>query len=190
MDDTRVLPARHRLNVDDYHRMGETGILGGDDRVELIDGDVIDMAPIGQDHAGTVDVLTRALVMACGERAIVRVQNPLRLDRLNEPQPDVAILRPREDFYRRGDPPGPADVLLVVEVADSSLRYDRRVKLPLYARAGIGEVWIVDLRWRMVDVHRVPAGEGYATIEAHGPEETVTLALAPGITVELRRVLG
>ena len=190
MDDARVLPARHKLDVDDYHRMGETGILGGDDRVELIDGDVIDMAPIGQDHAGTVDVLTRALVMACGERAIVRVQNPLRLDRLNELQPDVAILRPREDFYRRGDPPGPADVLLVVEVADSSLRYDRRVKLPLYARAGIGEVWIVDLRRRMVDVHRVPAGDGYATVEAHGPEETVTLALAPGIAVELRRVLG
>ena len=190
MDDTDLVLTRHRLNVDDYHRMAETGILGEDDRVELIDGELIDMAPIGQDHAGTVDVLTRALVMACGERAIVRVRNPLRLDRLNEPQPDVAILRPREDFYRRGEPPGPADVLLVVEVADSSLRYDRRVKLPLYARAGIGEVWIVDLRRRVVDVHRTPAGDGYATIETHGPEDIVTLALAPGIAVGLRRVFA
>jgi Uma2 family endonuclease len=93
-------------------------------------------------------------------------------------------------IYQHGTPPGPADVLLLVEVADSSLRYDRAVKLPLYARAGIGEVWIVDLRRRVVDVHRTPAGDAYATVETRGPEDTVTLALAPEIAVALRRVFA
>jgi Uma2 family endonuclease len=190
MDDTDLVPTRHRLNVDDYHRMAEAGILGEDDRVELIDGELIDMAPIGQGHAGVVNGLNHALFMAFGGQAIVSVQNPLRLDRLNEPQPDVVILRPRDDFYQHGARPGPADVLLLVEVADSSLRYDRTVKLPLYARAGIGEVWIVDLRRRVVDVYRTPAGGGYATIETHGPEDTVTLGLAPEIAVALRRVFA
>ena len=190
MDDMDLVPARHKLNVDDYHRMAEAGILGEDDRVELINGELIDMAPIGQGHAGIVNGLTRVFVMTCGERAVVSVQNPLRLDGLNEPQPDVVVLRPRDDFYQRGAPPGPADVLLLVEVADSSLRYDRAVKLPLYARAGIGEVWIVDLRRRVVDVHRTPAEDGYATIETHGPEDTVTLSLAPEIAVALRRVFA
>ena len=190
MDDTRIVPARHKLNVDDYHRMAEAGILGEDDRVELIDGELIDMAPIGQDHAATVNGLAHALLFACGERAIVSVQNPLRLDRLNEPQPDVAIFRPRPDFYRTGPLPGPADVLLVVEVADTTLRYDRTVKLPRYARAGIAEVWVVDLRRRVVDVHRMPAGDGYATVDPHGPDDTVALALAPEIAVALRRVFA
>ena len=190
MDDTRIVPARHRLDVDDYYRMAEAGILGEDDRVELIDGELIDMAPIGQSHAGVVNGLNRVFVMTCGERAVVSVQNPLRLNRLNEPQPDVVVLRPRDDFYQLGTRPGPADVLLLVEVADSSLRYDRAVKLPLYARSGIGEVWIVDLVRRVVDVHRTPSAGGYATVETHGPEDTVTLGLAPEITVDLRRVFA
>jgi Uma2 family endonuclease len=176
--------------VDDYHRMGEAGILHEDDRVELIDGELIERAPIGQGHAATVNRLTRALVMAFGERAIVSVRNPVRLDRSNEPQPDFAVFRPRADFYETGERPGPSDTLLVVEVADSSLRYDRAVKLPLYARAGIGEVWIVDLHRRVVDVHLMPAGDGYATIETHAPDDTATLALAPEIAVALRRVFA
>ena len=190
MDDTDLAPARHKLNVDDYHRMAEAGILGEDDRVELIDGELIDMAPIGQSHAGVVNALTHALVMAVAGRAIVSVQNPLRLNRLNEPQPDFVILRPREDFYQLGARPGPDDVLVMIEVADSSLRYDRAVKLPLYARAGIGEVWIVDLRRRVVDVHRTPDGDKYATVETHGPDDTITLALRPEISVALRGVFA
>lgn len=190
MDDTDLVLTRHRLDVDAYYRMAEVGILGEDDRVELIDGELIDMAPIGQDHAATVNKLTRALVMAFGEQAIVSVQNPVRLNRFNEPQPDFAVFRPRADFYATGERPGPSDTLLVIEVADSSLRYDRAVKLPLYARAGIAEVWIVDLRRRVVDVHRAPAGDGYATVETHGPDDTVTLALAPDIAVVLHRVFG
>jgi Uma2 family endonuclease len=190
MDETRVPPARHRLDVDDYHRMGEAGILTEDDRGELIDGELIDMAPIGQDHAGTTGVLNHALALAFSRRAIVWMQNPLRLDRFNEPQPDITILRPRDDFYRRGEPPGPADVLLLIEVADSSLRHDRGVKLPLYARAGIAEVWVVDLRQRVMEVHRGPGADGYATVTTHGPEDTVSPALTPEIRLALRDVLG
>ena len=190
MDNLDLLPTRHRLNVDAYHRMAKAGILRENDRVELIDGELIDMAPIGQDHAATVNGLNRAFFLACGERAIVSVQNSLRLDRFNEVQPDVMLLRPRADNYRTGAPPGPADVLLLVEVSDTTLRYDRTVKLPLYARAGIAEMWIVDLRRRAVDIHRIPEGERYTVIEAHGPDATVALSQAPDIAVALRRVLG
>lgn len=190
MDDVEIVLTRHRLDVDDYHRMGEAGILDEDDRVELIDGELIDMAPLGQDHIASVNGLAHALFLACGDRAIVSVQNPARLGRFSEPQPDVTLFRPRADNYRTGTPPGPADILLLVEVADSSLRYDRTVKLPLYARAGIGEMWIVDLRRRVVDVHRQPTGDGYATIETYGPDDTVTLALAPEIAVALRQVFA
>jgi Uma2 family endonuclease len=190
MDDVDVVMTRHRLTVDDYHRMAEVGILGRDDRVELIDGELIAMAPIGQDHAASVNGLTRVLVMACGDRAIVSVQNSVRLNRFNEPQPDAALFRPRADNYRTGAPPGPADVLLLVEVADTTLRYDRAVKLPLYARAGIAEVWIVDLHRRAVDVHRTPVGDAYKTVETHGPGDTVTLALAPEIAVALDPVFA
>lgn len=190
MDDPDLVLTRHRLNVDDYHRMAEVGILGEDDRVELIGGELIDMAPIGQDHAATVNGLTRTLVIAFGERAIVSVQNSVRLNRFNEPQPDVTIFRPRADDYRTGAPPGPADVLLLIEVADSTLRYDRIVKLPLYAQAGIPEVWIVDLRRRVVDVHRAPSGDAYAVVETYGPDDIVTLSQAPDIAVGLRRVMG
>ena len=112
------------------------------------------------------------------------------LDRFNEPRPDVTLPRPRVDNHWTGTRPGPGDVLLLVEVADSTLRYDRAVKLPLHARAGIGEVWIVNPRRLVVDVHRIPAEDGYATVETHGPEDTVTLAQAPEIAVELRRILG
>ena len=122
MDDTDLVLTRHKLNVDDYYRMAEAGILGEDDRVELIDGALINMASIGQDHAATVNGLTRVFVMARGDRAIVSVQNPVRLDSFNEPQPDVALFRPRADNYRTGIRPGPNDVLLLVEVADSTLR--------------------------------------------------------------------
>lgn len=185
MDEEAVVLTRHKLTVDDYYRMAEAGILGKDDRVELIDGEIIDMAPIGQVHAAVVNGLTRALVMACGEKAIVSTQNPVRVNRLNEPQPDFAVFRPRADFYATGERPGPADTLLVVEVADSSLRFDTKVKLPLYARSAIPEVWIVDLPGRVLHAYRRPAGDAYGETATHQAGETLALALAPEIVVRL-----
>jgi len=183
MDDAGILPARHRLDVVTYHRMAEAGIFGEDDRIELIDGDLIDMAPIGSDHAANVNALIEALVVASAGRAIVSAQNPIRLDRSSEPQPDLAILRRRPDFYA-GKTPGPADVLLLVEVSDSSLTFECSVKLPLYARAGIAEYWIVDLKRRVIDVYRKPAGDGFGEMSTHFAGESIALALAPDIVVK------
>ena len=190
MDDAIAVPTRHKLDVDEYYQIAEAGVLGEDDRVELINGEIIDMAPIGQGHVATVNGLNQALVLACVNKALVSVQNPVRLDRLNEPQPDFAVFRHRPDFYATGDRPGPADVLLLVEVADSSLRYDRTVKLPLYARAGIPEVWIVDLKRRVLHAHRRPTDGEYAEITTHHPGDRLALAAAPDIAVRLDLALG
>lgn len=186
--DTDAPPARHKLDASDYELMGRIGILKPEDRVELIDGEIIDMAPIGDDHVGTVNWLTRALVMACGDKAIVAVQNPVRLDRFNQPQPDFAVLRPRRDFYRTAGATA-EDVLLLVEVADSSLGYDKRVKLPLYARFGIPDYWLVDLKARVLDVHRLEDGR-YGEPSRPGADEQLPLAAAPNIVVPLDSLFG
>ncbi len=138
-------PRRHRITVDEYHRMAEVGLLAPDARVELIDGEIIDMAPIGSEHASVVDQLTRLLVRAVGDDAILRVQGSVRLGRRSEPGPDLVLLRPRPDFYRNQFATG-NDTLLVIEVSDTTLRYEREIKIPLYARHGVPEAWIVDLR--------------------------------------------
>jgi Uma2 family endonuclease len=149
---------RRKLSVDDYHRMGEAGILTEDDRVELIEGELVAMAPIGSEHIAATNALTRLLVLAVGDRGIVSVGNPVRLSRHSEPQPDFAVLRPRDDY--RKALPRPEDTVLAIEVANTSLDYDRSVKLALYARSGIPEVWIVNLLKSEVDVYRSPTGDG------------------------------
>ena len=189
-DEAGLAPMRHKITADAYYRMAEAGILGADDRVELIGGEIIDMAPIGQNHAGTVNRLNETLSRGFAGRAIVSVQNPIRLDDHSEPQPDFAVLRRRADFYTTGERPRPADVLLLIEVADTSLRFDRVVKLPLYARAGIAEVWIADLRQRVVDVHRAPRDGQYTdvtTIQAGG---VLIPALAPEVRITFEQVFG
>ena len=190
IDDETAGLTRRKLDVHDYHRMAAVGILGEDDRVELIEGELIAMVPIGWDHADTVNGLTKALVLACGDRAVVSVQNPVRLDRFNEPQPDFAVLRPRIGDRRAAGTPGPAEVLLLVEVANRSLRFDRQMKLPLYARFGIPEVWIVDLTGRVLERHRNPAAGAYADLTRHGPGEALSLAADPAITVRLDLAFG
>lgn len=165
---------RYRFTVDEYHRLGEARILGEDDRVELIDGEILMMTPIGLRHAACVDRLTRLLVRLCGDAAIVRVQNPVALDDRSEPQPDFCLLRAREDFYATVHP-RPADVLLLIEVADSSADYDRGTKLPLYGRSRIPEAWIVDLGREAVDVYRRPIPGGYAERHTHRRGERLRL---------------
>lgn len=179
---------RHRLNVTDYYRMAQAGILGEDDRCELIEGEIIDMAPIGSEHVSCVNRLTQLFAVRAAGRAIVSAQNPVRLSALSEPQPDVALLRYRDDFYRQAHP-APEDVLLIVEVADASLRYDREVKLPLYARHGIPEVWIVDLQNSRVEIFRRPEGDGYRKMIQPERNEAVAPASLPDCLVDLGSLL-
>lgn len=146
---------RKRFSVADYHRMGEAGIFGEDDRVELIEGEIIEMTPIGSPHGGRVKQLNRLLAQAVGERAVIAVQDPVVLGERSEPEPDLALLRPRADFYTESHP-RPPDVWLLIEVADTSLAFDRDVKVPLYARHGIPEVWLVDIEHRQVLRFAVP----------------------------------
>jgi Uma2 family endonuclease len=180
---------RRPLTVAEYHRMGEVGILTEDDRVELIEGQLIAMSPIGSNHAGTTNRLNRVLVRLVGERGVVAVGNPVQLDDLSEPQPDFAILKPREDDYRRATP-RPDEVLLIIEVADSSLAYDRTVKRSLYARHGIPEFWIVNLTAGVVEVCREPEGEQYTSISRIGSEGELEPQLLPGATIPVAALLG
>lgn len=148
----------HRFTIEDYHAMGDAGILPRDRRVELIDGQVVEMSPIGRRHLAAVDRLNRMFVLACGTAAIVRTQGSILLPPFSEPQPDLLVLSEVPDFYAAAGARG-RDVLLAVEVADSSLFYDMRLKAPLYAREGIPELWIVDLRRDTLLVYRL-VGEG------------------------------
>ena len=182
-------PRRHRLTVAEYYRMGEAGILAPDARVELIDGEIIDMAPPGHPHAGTVDQLALALSSTLNGRAHVRVQNPLRLDDHSEPQPDVSVLRGRPDFYKSGHP-RPVDALLVVEVADTSLRYDRDDKIPLYARHAIPEVWLVDLKAKRLVRYRNPQQGVYARIDEPDLASPLEIASLPETHVDFSGLFG
>ena len=177
---------RHRLTVSEYLRMGEVRILAPDARVELIEGEIFDMAPIGSLHAGTVTRLGRMLERAVGA-ALVYIQNPVALSNYSAPQPDLALLRPREDFYTASHP-GPADVLLMIEVADTTLHYDREVKAPLYAAHGVPEYWIIDLEGKGVHVFREPlSGQYRQTFIAAGSGALVPVGL-PHVRIDVSKV--
>jgi Uma2 family endonuclease len=178
---------RRRFTVHDYHRMGEAGILHEDDRVELIEGEIVEMAAIGTRHFTCVNQLNRLLVRGVGDAAIVSVQNPVRLDEHTEPQPDLAVLQTRD--YRESLPM-PEDVLLLIEVSDTTLAYDRGVKLPLYARAGIPEVWIVDLMGEVIERHTGPSGDGYGHVERLRRGEEIRSSALPGPDFRVEAVLG
>ena len=175
---------RHRYTVDDYYRMGEAGILREDDRVELIEGEIVDMTPIGSAHASAVARLQRMLERAAGDNAVVWIQNPVRLGSYSEPEPDVALVEPRADFYSTAHPTS-ADVLLIIEVADASLRYDRDIKIPLYARHGIPEVWLVDLESRCITRFSRPNAQAFGHVEELSPLDSVPLPGLEGINVDL-----
>jgi Uma2 family endonuclease len=181
-------PARRRFTVEEYDRMGEVGLLAEDERVELLEGEVIAMTPIGSPHAGTVKRLTELLVIALTGRAIVGVQDPVWLSDLSEPKPDVAVLRPREDFYTSGHP-RPADVLLLIEVADTTAAFDRNVKRPLYAAAGIPEVWVVDLAAKVVDVALDPAPDGYRDVRPVRRDGVISPGAFPDVRISVAELL-
>ena len=180
----------HRFTVDEYHRMGEVGIFSEDDRVELLAGEIVEMSPIGPLHASTVGRLTALFSAQLGREAIVWIQNPLLLGAEDsEPQPDVALLRPHPDFYARAHPEA-QDVYLVIEVADTSLVTDREVKLPIYARAGVPEVWLLDVVTQRLEVHRRPTPDGYQDVHSFRRGESVAPQAFPHLVLTVDTLLG
>jgi Uma2 family endonuclease len=177
----------HRFTTDAYHRMGESGVLDPDDRLELLDGEVIEMSPIGTAHAACVNRLAEILSQSLTGRAIVSVQNPILLSDISEPQPDIALLKRRPDFYAERHA-GPADVLLLVEVADTSAALDRQVKVPLYAAARIRETWVVDLSAGVVEVYRQPGGGTYAHVREGRSGPIAPLAF-PDVSFDIAEIL-
>ncbi|HEX2174118.1 MAG TPA: Uma2 family endonuclease [Dehalococcoidia bacterium] len=184
-----ILLTTHRFTVADYHRMVEARILDEDDRVELIEGEIVDMSPIGRKHAVCVARLTDVFGERLRRRAVVWPQNPIRLDEHTEPQPDLALLRWRSDYYAERDPT-PADVLLLIEVCDTSLAVDRDLKALLYARAGIPEVWVLDLNGRDVIVFRDPAPAGYRSIDTYRGGDRLSPGSFPDLSFTADQILG
>jgi Uma2 family endonuclease len=182
-------PARRLFNVNEFYKMGDAGVFGPGDRVELIEGEVIEMTPIGSLHAACVDRLNMLFHRILPPSAVVRVQNPVRLDAHSESEPDIAVLRARDDFYAKVHP-GPKDVLLVVEVADTTLEYDRDVKVPLFARAGIPEVWLVHLGGECLESYAQPDGRTYALSNVFHRSESVSSNAVPELVLSVDAILG
>ena len=184
-----TLVEQRRFAVDEYHAMAETGILRADERVELLEGVIVPMSPIGERTRGCVMALAQFLYEGARRRANVSVQGPLRIDERTELQPDLMLLRWRDDFYRSRHPV-PADVLLLIEVSDTTLSFDRTEKSPLYARAGISEVWLVNLPEQCIEVHTEPRGSRYGTVRvARSGIDLVPSALAD-ISLPVTQVLA
>lgn len=180
---------RHRFTVAEYTRMAEVNLLGEDSRVELVWGEVVEMSPIYIAHTSTVKRLIRLLTKTLGERILLGVQDPVQLSDDSLPQPDIAVLRPQDDFYSEQQP-GPHDILLLIEVADSSLRYDRRVKSKLYGAAGIADYWIINLPERQIEVYREIRPNGYRTVTYYAPGETLSPLAFPDVVLNVDDILG
>lgn len=184
-----VVAMRRPFTAVEYHKMAQAGILRDDERVELIAGEVIRKVPIGPGHGGHVNKLTQLFVQRFAGRAVVAVQNSVRVDPFSEPEPDVVLLAYRDDFYTTRIPQ-PADVLLLVEVGDSSAAFDRRVKRLLYARTGIAEVWLIDLTAGVITVHRGPGADGYAEEATVRPGMRLAPAAFPEDWIEVGEIIG
>jgi Uma2 family endonuclease len=181
---------RRPIDVDGYYALAAHGHLKPGERVELLEGQIIRITPVGDRHIGCVMALTHLLIAVAGARARVSVQMPVRLDNLSEPEPDLALLRPRADGYRSGGPPRAEDVLLLVEVADSSLREDRDVKAAIYAKHGVPELWVVDLAGTRVLVHTNPCPDGYGNVREARAGDRVAPVLLPEAILAVADILG
>ncbi len=181
--------ARRPFTTAEYHRLIEAGILTEDDRVELLDGEIIKMAPIGPRHAACVKRFSEYLGRKVRRFAIVSVQDPVTLDDYSEPQPDISLLKRRDDFYARSHP-SPEDVLIAIEVADTTVESDRSVKIPTYARAGISEAWLVDLFNDRIEIHSNPASGIYQEVRIILRGQKVVSATIPQIKLKADDILG
>ncbi|MBI3538077.1 MAG: Uma2 family endonuclease [Chloroflexi bacterium] len=184
-----VQTAKRLFNVDEYYAMARAGIFSEDDRVELIEGEIIEMSPIGINHASVVARLTHLFTEKIGKRAIVWVQNPIHLGKRSEPQPDLSILHPRADFYAEYHPE-PKDIFVVIEVSESSAEFDRTTKAALYARSGIVQYMLVDLEDNSVSVQRNPTASGYADSKKYGRGQKFSLDIDGAAEFAVNEILG
>lgn len=182
------LYTRHSITAREYERMIESGVFEEDARLELIEGEIVEISPLGSLHAAVVDRLAELFSESLGRRVNIRVQSPILLGDLSQPQPDLALLKWRDDFYKDALPT-PADVLLVVEVADTSVEYDRKLKLPIYARAGVAEVWIVNLPDEMIETYARPSGDVYEVSARRGRGEEVSSQTVAGLSLKVDDVI-
>ena len=178
-----------RFTVEEYHRLAEVGVLHENDRVELLNGVIVDMMPIGPFHGSSVKRLNHVFEKANAGRWVTSTQDPIRIGDHNEPEPDLALLHPREDFYLEKHPV-PADVFLLIEVSDSTLLIDREDKLPIYATAGIVEVWIVNLPERLVEVYSSPKNGKYTEVRKVHPGGALAPAAFPDAAIDTAALLG
>ncbi len=178
-----------RFSVAEYRKMVQAGILKEDDRVELIEGEIIEMVPIGPRHAVCVDRLSQAFHRLLLDRVSVRTQGPISLSPYSEPQPDLALCRPPLTRYEESHP-GPEDLFLVIEVADTTREHDCTRKIPLYARAGIREAWLVDLSAQAIEVYRMPEPDGYGNVRSFGRGQILTPEAFPDIRLPVDDILG
>jgi len=185
----RTKVTKKLFTVDEFERMGEAGIFTEDDRVELIEGEIIQLGMIGAKHAAAVDRTVEFLMLGLSGRANVRVQNPVQLDVYNEPLPDITLLARRADFYAAGHPTAD-DVLLAIEISDTTLRYDRDVKMRIYAVRGIRESWIVDLDRGAVLVFRDPSPDGYKTCLIFRRGDSLSPLAFPDFFISVDHMLG
>jgi Uma2 family endonuclease len=183
-----LVQTQHRFSVKDYYRMAETGVLPPDARVELLNGRIIDMSPIGPFHGGVVNRLDRFFNLKANGRWIVSTQNALHLDEFSEPQPDLMLLEPRADDYVTSHPRA-EDVILLIEVSDSTIEYDREQKTPDYARAGVREVWIIDLVEQGIEIYREPGLNGYVEKFVLKAGEQVSPEAFPDAVLDLGALL-
>ena len=179
----------HRFTIEDYHRMAEAGIFDEDSRVELIGGRIVDMSPVGSAHIVAVNRLNRLLGAAIGDRGVVSVQNPVRLDKGSEPQPDLAVLRPGADDLGASTPSA-SEVLLLIEVADSTLHDDRDEKAPLYAASGVPEYWILYLVNQVFEVYRRPEAGRYLEVRTVGSDGNLDMMMLPDVRLAVSLLLG
>ncbi|MEH2252177.1 Uma2 family endonuclease [Nostoc sp.] len=180
---------RRKFTVEQYHKMIESGILTEDDRVQLIRGEIIEMSPIGTKHAACVKCLNKLLSSKLRDRILIAIQDPVVLDNNSEPQPDVALLKPRDDFYATAHPQ-PQDIFLLIEVSDSTVMYDREEKIPLYAEANIIEVWLVDINEQIVEVYQQPTAAGYQLMQKFTCGQTLSIPAFPDVNITVNEIFG
>lgn len=180
---------RKKFTVGQYHQMIESGILTDQDHVELIQGEIIEMSPVGRHHAACVDRLTELLVLTLCRQALIRVQSPILLSDNSEPQPDISILQRREDFYHAGHPT-PDNIFTLIEVSDSTIAFDRDVKVPIYAQEQIPEVWLVNLNDTQVECYRQLIANTYQQFQIFNLGETLNIQAFPDVPIEVNQIFG